>query len=110
MSEIIKINGYMIKDEQARQDLTKKADKSSVYTKGETSNLVDEKIVGKADKINTYTKEETSTKIIEEISKAQLQGSNVDLSNYATKQEIPTRVSQLTNDSGFLTEHQDLSN
>lgn len=110
MSEIIKINGYMIKDEQARQDLTKKADKSSVYTKGETSNLVDEKIVGKADKVNTYTKEETNTKIKEEISKAQLQGSNVDLSNYATKQEIPTRVSQLTNDSGFLTEHQDLSN
>ena len=110
MSEITKINGYIIKDEQARQDLTKKADKSSVYTKGETSNLVDEKIVGKADKVNTYTKEETNTKIKEEISKAQLQGSNVDLSNYATKEEIPTRVSQLTNDSGFLTEHQDLSN
>ena len=109
MSEIIKINGYIIRDEQARQDLTKKADKVNTYTKEETSNLVDEKIVGKADKVNTYTKEETNTKIIEEISKAQLQGSNVDLSNYATKEEIPTRVSQLTNDSGFLKEHQDIS-
>ena len=128
MSEIIKINGYMIKDEQARQGLTNKADKTSVYTKsevytknevyaknevytkGETSNLVDEKIVGKADKSNTYTKQETNAKISEEISKVQLQGSNVDLSSYAKKSEIPTKVSQLTNDSGFLTQHQDLSN
>lgn len=32
-----------------------------------------------------------------------------DLENYATKQEIPTKVSDLTNDSGFLTSHQDIS-
>ena len=36
-------------------------------------------------------------------------GKDVDLSNYATKQEIPTKLSQLTNDKGYLTEHQDLS-
>ena len=29
--------------------------------------------------------------------------------NYALKGELPTKTSQLTNDSGFLTEHQDLS-
>lgn len=34
---------------------------------------------------------------------------NVDLSQYALKNEIPTKVSQLQNDSGFLTEHQDIS-
>ena len=33
----------------------------------------------------------------------------VDLSNYALKSEIPTNVSELTNDAGYLTEHQDLS-
>lgn len=34
---------------------------------------------------------------------------DVDLGGYATKDEIPTKTSQLTNDSGFLTEHQDLT-
>ena len=32
-----------------------------------------------------------------------------DLSNYAAKTDIPTKVSELENDSNFLTEHQDLS-
>ena len=35
--------------------------------------------------------------------------SNQDLSSYAAKTDIPTKVSQLENDSNFLTEHQDLS-
>ena len=34
---------------------------------------------------------------------------DVDLSSYALKNEIPTKVSQLQNDSGYLTEHQDIS-
>lgn len=33
----------------------------------------------------------------------------VDLSEYARKSELPTKVSDLTNDSGFLTQHQDIS-
>ena len=32
-----------------------------------------------------------------------------DLSGYAKKTDIPTKISQLTNDSGYLTSHQDLS-
>jgi hypothetical protein len=32
-----------------------------------------------------------------------------NLSNYALKSAIPTKVSQLTNDKGYLTEHQDIS-
>lgn len=35
-------------------------------------------------------------------------GSGVDLSDYATKDEIPTKMSQLVNDKGYLTEHQSL--
>lgn len=31
------------------------------------------------------------------------------LSDYAKKTELPTKTSQLTNDSGFLTQHQDIS-
>ena len=33
----------------------------------------------------------------------------VDLSGYAQKAELPTKVSQLENDQGYLTEHQDIS-
>lgn len=33
----------------------------------------------------------------------------VDLTSYAKKTEVPTKTSQLTNDSGFLTSHQDIS-
>lgn len=34
---------------------------------------------------------------------------DIDLSTYALKSEIPTKVSQLQNDSGFLIQHQDIS-
>ena len=34
---------------------------------------------------------------------------NERLNDYASKSEVPTATSQLTNDSGFLTEHQDIS-
>ena len=34
---------------------------------------------------------------------------NTNLGNYALKSAIPSKTSQLTNDSGFLTEHQDIS-
>ena len=32
-----------------------------------------------------------------------------DISNLATKESVPTKTSNLTNDSGFLTKHQDVS-
>ena len=35
---------------------------------------------------------------------------NIDLTSYAKKTDLPTKTSQLTNDSGYLTEHQDISN
>lgn len=33
----------------------------------------------------------------------------IDLTPYAKKTEVPTKTSQITNDSGFLTSHQDIS-
>ena len=36
-------------------------------------------------------------------------GGVVDLSGYAQKSELPTKVSQLENDKGYLTQHQDIS-
>ena len=43
------------------------------------------------------------------IAEAELGGEEVDLSGYAQKSELPTKVSELENDAGYLTEHQDLS-
>lgn len=51
------------------------------------------------------TEEFVSAKIAD----AQLRGEEVDLSAYAKKSELPTKVSQLINDKGYLTEHQDIS-
>lgn len=74
---------------------------------------------GIVDASNFYNKSQVDSKIAEEIAKAQLSGEEVDLSAYATvealndkadKTSIPTKVSQLTNDSGYLTTHQDISN
>ena len=71
----------------------------------------------------------TETFVTNKIAEASLSGGNVDLSGYATKDDVPTKVSQLTNDKGYLssvpseyvtetelnskgylTEHQDISN
>ena len=60
----------------------------------------------------------TETYVTNKIAEASLSGGEVDLSGLATKDElatkadktaIPTKTSQLTNDSGFLTAHQDIS-
>lgn len=45
----------------------------------------------------------------DKIAEAELGAEEVDLSDYAQKSELPTRVSQLENDKGYLTEHQDIS-
>ena len=60
----------------------------------------------------------TETFVTNKIAEASLSGGEVDLSGYATKDDlntkadksaIPTKVSQLTNDKGYLTSHQDIS-
>ena len=47
--------------------------------------------------------------VTDKISEAELNREEVDLSGYVKKSELPTKVSQLDNDKGFLTEHQDIS-
>ena len=55
---------------------------------------------------NGYATEEF---VKNKIAEAALEGNDVDLSGYAKKSEIPTKVSQLANDKGYLTEHQSLA-
>lgn len=55
---------------------------------------IPELISSKADSANVYTKSESDAKYLTE---------HQSLANYATKSEIPTATSQLTNDSGYIT-------
>lgn len=60
---------------------------------------------GNVDLTGYATEEFVKNKIAE----AQLGDKEVDLSGYAQKSELPTKVSQLQNDSGYLTQHQDIT-
>ena len=53
--------------------------------------------------------DEVATKnyVAEEIAKA-ITGGEIDLNDYAKKTDLPTKVSQLENDEGYLKEHQSL--
>ena len=67
---------------------------------------VEEELNLKADKIDLDTKANIS--YVEE--KLNLKANKIDLDTKANISDIPTRVSQLVNDEGYLTEHQDISN
>jgi hypothetical protein len=94
------------------QDISGKADKATTlagygienaYTKEEVDALVDGQTSG-VKSVNGKTGTVTIT--------AQELGaltSHQDISGKADKSEIPTKTSDLTNDSGFLTSHQDIS-
>lgn len=92
--EILDQSGYnpeSIDTTTIRELLAAKADKHTVYTKDE----VDDKLAaiegGDIQLNNYYTKQEVDAKI-------------PDVSGKADKSEIPTKVSQLENDSEYLTE------
>ena len=94
--------------------------KPTIPTVDVNKNYVDTQLAKKANtsdipSLNGYA---TETYVQNKIAEASLSGGEVDLSGYATKDElstkadkstIPTKVSQLTNDKGYLTSHQDIS-
>ena len=92
----------------------------SIPTVDVNKNYVDTQLATKANKseIPSLKGYATETFVTNKIAEASLSGGEVDLSGLATKDElatkadktaIPTKTSQLTNDSGFLTSHQDVS-
>lgn len=99
-----------------------KANTSDVYTKSEVDQAIDEAIAGGvADLTNYYTKSEsdakyaTQTVVNEEIAAriTAIREVNTTLESKADKSDIPTvptNVSAFTNDAGYLTQHQSLSN
>ena len=125
----IDLSGYATK-----ADLNNKANVSHTHTKSDITNL---SIPTKTSQLTNdsgyitsvpseYVTENeliaksyaTETYVQNKIAEASLSGGEVDLSGYATKDDlntkadksaIPTKVSQLTNDKGYLTSHQDIS-
>lgn len=99
-----------------------KANTSDIYTKSEVDQAIDEAIAGGvADLTNYYTKSEsdakyaTHTVVNEEIAAriTAIREVNTTLESKADKSDIPTvptNVSAFTNDAGYLTQHQSLSN
>lgn len=79
------------------QDISNKADKSNTYTKQEVDAAIAN--VDVSEQLNNYyTKQEIDGA-----------GYITDVSDKANIDDIPTKTSELTNDSGFLTQHQDIS-
>jgi len=72
--------------------------------KGPKGDKGDKGETGSVDTSNFYTKSEVDQKLLDVTS-----GGEIDLSEYAKTEDIPTKTSELTNDSGFLTQHQDIS-
>ena len=72
--------------------------------KGPKGDKGDKGDTGSVDTSNFYTKSEVDQKLLDVTS-----GGEIDLSEYAKTEDIPTKTSELTNDSGFLTQHQDIS-
>ena len=110
-SQLTNDSGYLTE----HQSLTDYAKKTDIPTK--TSQLTNDSgyltehqdLSEYAKKVDYYTKTETDNKY-------QLQGDYVtynemseELADYAKKTDIPTKTSELINDSGYLTEHQDIS-
>lgn len=98
-------------------------DLSAYYTKSQTDAKIKQAVdaIPEPDLSNYATKAYVSNAIPsldgyatenyvqEKIAEAKLEGEDVDLSDYAKKSEIPTKVGQLENDKGYLTEHQSLA-
>ena len=93
--EVISVNSYKINNvivSQGKGQST--ADVMSQKAVTDEITALESTIATKANSSDVYTKSETDSK----------------LSEKANTSAIPTKVSQLTNDSGYLTQHQSLNN
>ena len=110
-SELTNDSGFLT----AHQDISGKADKADVYTKGEVDTKVASIVAGDMTEALSG-KQDTITDLGDIRSGAAAGATAVQpaaltttLNNYALTADVPTKTSELTNDSGFLTAHQDIS-
>ena len=73
------------------------------FIKNKPTNLATKEDLNKAIEEINLSGYATETFVEEKIAEAELGGGEVDLSGYAQKSELPTKVSQLENDSNYLT-------
>jgi parallel beta-helix repeat protein len=107
------LDNYITKDELERKNYLTQEDMAFVnefVTDAEVRGLIEDK----ADKIHEHSQYlteipsgyATETYVKNEI--ANIPKEEIDLTDYALKTDIPTKTSELTNDSGFITKHQSL--
>ena len=95
LGNLPRINSIEIKGNKTLEDYG--LDLSNYYNKLEIDNKIDNINIPETDLSNYYNKQETDNQIDTKISQ-------IDLTDYAKKNEIPKSVSQLTNDSNYATE------
>ena len=96
IEKIPSIEGTVASNSQA---IANKADKNHEHTEY-LKEIPDEYVTDTELSSKGYA---TETFVTNKIAEASLSGGDVDLSGYATKDDIPTKTSELTNDSGFIT-------
>ena len=95
LGNLPRINSIEIKGNKTLEDYG--LDLSNYYNKLEIDNKIDNINIPETDLSNYYNKQETDNQIDTKISQ-------IDLTDYARKNEIPSSVSQLTNDRNYATE------
>ena len=95
LGNLPRINSVEIKGDKTLEDYG--LDLSNYYNKLEIDNKIDNINIPETDLSNYYNKQETDNQIDTKISQ-------IDLTDYAKKNEIPKSVSQLTNDRNYATE------
>lgn len=96
LGNLPRINSIEIKGNKTLEDYG--LDLSNYYNKLEIDNKIDNINIPETDLSNYYNKQETDNQIDTKISQ-------IDLTDYARKNEIPSSVSQLTNDRNYATEN-----
>lgn len=101
---ISKVTEQADRAEQAASDAQKALQSADALVKELENGISQEVQTAIGD--NYYTRKQTDDAINNAVSKVDV---TEQLENYAKKTEIPTKTSQLENDSNYLTEHQDIS-
>lgn len=109
------------RDTEIEQSLASKADKSDTYSKQEVDNAIANVDVSEQlSNYETIANHNADKALLEasialkansaDLATVATSGSYNDLSNKPTIPTVPTNVSEFTNDAGYLTQHQDISN
>ena len=101
VSIILGKSGYNIEDIGDIPDIE---DIYALIESKASTKYVNEQLSLKADTLHTHSKSD-----ITDFTHTHTESDITDLKDYALVSDVPTKTSDLTNDSGFITQHQDIS-